>query len=84
MERGNTGLVPNSGRSFSQTGGRGGGGAPSPMMDAPFSPGLVPNGGILGGQVLGGGGGGGGGEGRVKIGQTSLHNPGGLYSWVGL
>jgi len=72
---GGSGLSPVAGRSVSQSGG-----APSPMMDAPFSPGLLPNGGILGG----GGGIVGGGDGRVKIGQTSLHNPGGVHSWIGL
>jgi protein arginine N-methyltransferase 5 len=46
------------------------GGLASPLMDAPFSPGLA-NG---QGQT----------EGRIKIGQTSLHNPGGISSWVGL
>jgi protein arginine N-methyltransferase 5 len=46
------------------------GGQPSPMMDAPFSPGYQ--------QV------GGSGEGRIKIAQSTLHNAGGQSSWVGL
>lgn len=46
------------------------GGQPSPMMDAPFSPGYQ--------QV------GSGGEGRIKISQSTLHNAGGQSSWVGL
>ena len=45
-------------------------GQPSPMMDAPFSPGY---------QQMGGGG-----EGRIKIAQSTLHNAGGQQSWVGL
>jgi protein arginine N-methyltransferase 5 len=49
-------------------------GQSSPMMDAPISPGLVspygPNGIAA--------------DSRVKIGQTSLHNAGGVHSWVGL
>ena len=53
------------GRSASATG------QPSPMMDAPFSPGyqqmMIP-----------------GSEGRIKIAQSTLHNPGGVHSWVGL
>lgn len=44
---------------------------PSPMMDAPFSPGyqqpMIP-----------------GSEGRIKIAQSTLHNAGGVQSWVGL
>jgi protein arginine N-methyltransferase 5 len=44
----------------------------SPMMDAPFSPGFPS-------PVWGGAEGG-----RVKIGQTSLHNATGAHSWVGL
>ena len=76
MERGGGGgLTSITGRSMSQSGG----GAPSPMMDAPFSPGLAPHNGILGFGMGPGGEGG-----RVKIGQTSLHNPGGTHSWVGL
>ncbi|WWD18018.1 hypothetical protein CI109_102465 [Kwoniella shandongensis] len=58
-----------------------GGGQPSPVMDAPFSPGLQGPGGQAG--ILGGAGGGGE-VGRVKIGQTSLHNTAGVHSWVGL
>ncbi len=54
-------------------GGGSGGGQPSPMMDAPLSPSLAVAG--LPGPS---------GEGRIKIGQTSLHNPGGIHSWVGL
>jgi protein arginine N-methyltransferase 5 len=52
----------------------------SPMMDATFSP--VRN------TFLGAGGAGfgeqGSGQGRVKIGQTGLHNAAGVHSWVGL
>ena len=75
------GLTPQLGRGVSQIGG-----APSPMMDAPFSPGLssASGVGILGGGGTGLGNSGQGGDGRVKIGQTSLHNPGGRHSWVGL
>ena len=51
-----------------------GSGLASPMMDAPFSPGL-------GSRETGAGG---LGMMRVKIGQTSLHNAGGVHSWVGL
>jgi protein arginine N-methyltransferase 5 len=50
----------------------------SPMMDAPYSPGF-PNG-AQGSSIMGAL----GEIGRVKIGQTSLHNPGGIHSWVGL
>lgn len=50
---------------------------PSPMMDATFSP--VRN------TFLGSGNGGEGqGSGRIKIGQTGLHNAAGVHSWVGL
>jgi protein arginine N-methyltransferase 5 len=48
-----------------------GGGQPSPMMDAPFSPGYQ--------QGMGSGG-----EGRIKVAQSTLHNAGGQQSWVGL
>jgi len=48
-----------------------GGGQPSPMMDAPFSPGYQQGMGV-------------GGEGRIKIAQSTLHNAGGQQSWVGL
>ena len=48
-------------------------GIASPMMDAPFSPGLGTTGGSAKGETM-----------RIKIGQTSLHNPGGIHSWVGL
>ena len=53
-----------------------GGALNSPMMDAPFSPGFPIAPGAGGIDTAPGG--------RVKIGQTSLHNPGGLHSWVGL
>jgi len=69
-ERSSTGanLTPNSARSTI-----GPGNIPnSPMMDAPFSPGFPT-------ASWGGGEGG-----RVKIGQTSLHNANGVHSWVGL
>lgn len=58
-----------------------GGGQLSPMMDAPFS-----GFGVAGGSPAGLGQQGNlaSGEGRIKIGQTSLHNPGGTSSWVGL
>lgn len=46
-------------------------GQPSPMMDAPFSPGYQQT--IIPGS-----------EGRIKIAQSTLHNPGGVHSWVGL
>jgi protein arginine N-methyltransferase 5 len=63
---GNEGVSPNGMRGpFGGVGGQ-----PSPLMDAPFSPGLVM------GQ--------GGEAGRVKISQANLHNPGGISSWVGL
>ncbi|WVR05771.1 hypothetical protein IAU60_002796 [Kwoniella sp. DSM 27419] len=59
----------------------GGGGAPSPLMDAPFSPGFA----NFPGSIGSGAGNGGASEGvRVKIGQSSLHNAGGVHSWVGL
>ena len=45
----------------------------SPMMDAPFSPGLGGSTESGKGETM-----------RIKIGQTSLHNPGGMHSWVGL
>lgn len=71
------GLTLNAGRSVSAGPGPGSGlgFAPqlSPMMDAPFSPGVM-----MPAPKAGGG------ERRVKIGQTSLHNPGGSCSWVGL
>jgi protein arginine N-methyltransferase 5 len=58
-------------------GGRNGVGAgqplASPMMDAPFSPG---GGSVWGVQSDA--------SGRVKIGGTTLHNPAGIHSWVGL
>jgi len=64
-------LSAGGGRAVSGASGMGGG-QPSPMMDAPFSPlGTVPV--SAGGEM-----------GRIKIGQTSLHNPGGVHSWVGL
>ncbi|ORX34266.1 putative shk1 kinase-binding protein 1 [Kockovaella imperatae] len=47
----------------------------SPMMDAPFSPGTNQNGSRDAGSSA---------MMRVKIGQTSLHNAGGVHSWVGL
>lgn len=47
------------------------GGQPSPLMDAQFSPGMGHMG--LSSEL-----------GRVKIGQSTLHNPGGIHSWVGL
>lgn len=47
--------------------------ANSPMMDAPISP--MPGGAFPGLNNT---------ESRVKIGQTSLHNPGGRSSWIGL
>jgi protein arginine N-methyltransferase 5 len=59
------------GFSRSASGSAGPGGQPSPMMDAPFSPGYP--------QILGLGG-----EGRIKIAQSTLHNAGGQQSWVGL
>lgn len=46
-------------------------GQPSPMMDAPFSPGFQQT--IIPGS-----------EGKIKIAQSTLHNPGGVHSWVGL
>ncbi|ORY29011.1 PRMT5 arginine-N-methyltransferase-domain-containing protein [Naematelia encephala] len=50
-------------------------GLASPMMDAPLSPAV---GGILGdGVPLPT-------PARIKIGQTSLHNPAGAHSWIGL
>ncbi len=52
---------------------------PSPMMDAP-SP--MPNSAGLGG--FGGASQGGAAEGRIKIGQTFLHNSGGRSSYIGL
>ena len=79
IERGmSASLIPGSARSVSQSGG-----APSPMMDAPYSPGVLPNAGLFGSAVSGTTGFTGG-DARVKIGQTSLHNPGGQHSWVGL
>ncbi|ADV21175.1 protein arginine N-methyltransferase 5 [Cryptococcus gattii E566] len=64
--------VPGSRNVSSASGsGTGFGGQPSPLMDAPFSPGM----GHIGLP---------GGLGRVKIGQSTLHNPGGIHSWVGL
>jgi protein arginine N-methyltransferase 5 len=65
--------TPGFARSASMTGSASGGpgGQPSPMMDAPFSPGYQ--------QALGMSG-----EGRIKIGQSTLHNAGGQKSWVGL
>lgn len=63
----------------------GGGGQLSPMMDAPHSPMPGAGAGAAGATAgVGAGGAGAGGEGRIKIGQTSLHNPGGASSWVGL
>lgn len=55
----------------------------SPMMDAPYSPmpGILAGAGAGAGTAMDAGGMGGG---RIKIGQTSLHNPGGASSWVGL
>lgn len=47
------------------------GGLISPLADAQFSPaGFFSRGGAV--------------EGRVKIGQSGLHNAGGVHSWVGL
>ncbi|KAK4688901.1 type II protein arginine methyltransferase, partial [Tremellales sp. Uapishka_1] len=53
-------------------GGGAGGGQPSPMMDAPYSPNVAMGTGTAA-EV-----------GRIKIGQTTLHNAGGVSSWVGL
>ncbi|WVF70794.1 hypothetical protein IAT40_005588 [Kwoniella sp. CBS 6097] len=84
------GLTPNGSRHVSAAG-MPGGGQPSPLMDAPFSPGFgslsanLPGiAGAGGGAGAGVGVGGAGGEMRVKIGQSSLHNPAGVHSWVGL
>lgn len=52
----------------------GAGGLTSPMMDAPNSPSQM----LFPQHAAGAG------TGRVKIGQTRLHNPGGIHSWVGL
>jgi protein arginine N-methyltransferase 5 len=57
-------------------GGMGGQPLASPMMDAPGAP-LSPGGASLWGIQTDGGG-------RVKIGGTTLHNPAGIHSWVGL
>ena len=51
--------------------------AASPMMDAAYSPTRASFGAVQGAVE-------GGGEGRIKIGQTGLHNVGGVHSWVGL
>ncbi|WWC66577.1 uncharacterized protein I206_100480 [Kwoniella pini CBS 10737] len=69
-------LTPNGSRHVS-TSGNGLGGQPSPLMDAPFSPGFSPNVSNQNGGVIGE-------LNRIKIGQTSLHNPAGAHSWVGL
>jgi protein arginine N-methyltransferase 5 len=64
------------GRVVSHSSNASGSGIPlqSPMMDAPNSPlPLTPG---LGGML--------GGDHRIKIGQTSLHNPCGRSSWIGL
>jgi protein arginine N-methyltransferase 5 len=53
--------------------------ASSPMMDAAYSPTRASF-----GAVQGQGAPGAGAEGRIKIGQTGLHNVGGVHSWVGL
>lgn len=75
------GMSPHS--AGARAGGVGPNGMTSPMMDAPVSPGFP---GAGAGSWLGNGpfGGPQGEGGRVKIGQTSLHNPGGVHSWVGL
>ncbi|WVQ62352.1 uncharacterized protein L199_000492 [Kwoniella botswanensis] len=67
------GLTPNGSRHVSSSGGLGG--QPSPLMDAPFSPGFSSsnNASTHIGELN-----------RIKIGQTSLHNPAGVHSWVGL
>jgi protein arginine N-methyltransferase 5 len=51
------------------------GGQPSPMMDAQYSPNTQPRSSSIGMAAEGG---------RLKIGQTALHNPGGRSSWIGL
>ncbi|WVO17813.1 hypothetical protein L204_105511 [Cryptococcus depauperatus] len=63
------------GASVSSTGGLGGvnGSQSSPVMDAQFSPGIGGGYGLQTGEL-----------GRVKIGQSTLHNPGGLHYWIGL
>ena len=54
--------------------------ASSAMMDAAYSPTRMSFGAVQGlGGIPGQGG-----EGRIKIGQTGLHNAGGVHSWVGL
>lgn len=50
----------------------------SPMMDATFSPVRST---FLGGPEAQAGQ---AGQGRIKIGQSGLHNPAGVHSWVGL
>ncbi|WVQ85433.1 hypothetical protein IAT38_007598 [Cryptococcus sp. DSM 104549] len=67
-------LTPNAQRRVSAASG----GQPSPVMDAQFSPGVGFAGlnGVSGGAVAE--------MGRVKIGQTTLHNPGGIHYWIGL
>ncbi|WWC58407.1 uncharacterized protein I303_100947 [Kwoniella dejecticola CBS 10117] len=72
-------LTPNGSRHVS-TSGNGLGGQPSPLMDAPFSPGFSSNGSHALSQQNGPM----GELNRIKIGQTSLHNPAGTHSWVGL
>ncbi|KAJ9115298.1 hypothetical protein QFC20_001166 [Naganishia adeliensis] len=77
---GNGGYTPSSagsinGRVVSHASNASGGGIPlqSPMMDAPHSP-LPLTPGLAGAA----------GDHRIKIGQTSLHNPCGRSSWIGL
>ncbi|WWC86067.1 uncharacterized protein L201_000938 [Kwoniella dendrophila CBS 6074] len=70
----NGNLTPNGSRHVSLSGG----GQPSPLMDAPFSPGFNPNSNNQPNQSINTE------INRIKIGQTSLHNPGGQHSWVGL
>nr|XP_019049064.1 protein arginine N-methyltransferase 5 [Kwoniella bestiolae CBS 10118]OCF27994.1 protein arginine N-methyltransferase 5 [Kwoniella bestiolae CBS 10118] len=67
------GLTPNGSRHVSSSGALGG--QPSPLMDAPFSPGFSSSNSSQN-QM--------GDLNRIKIGQTSLHNPAGVHSWVGL
>ncbi|WRT64001.1 uncharacterized protein IL334_000928 [Kwoniella shivajii] len=74
------GLTPNGSRHVSASGHPGG--QPSPLMDAPFSPGFASL--VAGGGSNQSAGSSSGEISRVKIGQTSLHNVGGIHSWVGL
>ena len=72
-DRGSTGANANLTPGSARSGAGGPGQMPiSPLMDAPFSPGFPLISGV------------GGEGGRVKIGQTSLHNANGVHSWVGL